>query len=196
MMSCQFLLRAVLCLMLFALGAPTTAKAQHGHELAANTCVIHMGSYKMYFSSYQPDTHQDHQFCQELPDVGNTVLVLDFVERELRSLPVEFRIIRDTGSEQNLDAITLVHIPPKIYPKGSIDVKHDFDQSGKYIVLTSIGDNQEHLARFHFSVGETNPISHLKHYMVVLLPLGVAIAIAVYYGLRDRRKPSTPTISS
>jgi len=196
MLSFQFLFRAMMCLMVFALAAPLPARAQHGHELAANTCVIHMGPYKMYFSSYQPDTHHDHQFCQELPDIGNTVLVLDFVERELRSIPVEFRIIRDTGSEQDLDAITLVHFPAKVYPKGSIDVKHNFDQSGKFIVLTSTGDNQEHLSRFHFSVGETNAISHLQHYMVVLLPLGVAIAIAVYYGLRDRRKPSPPTVAS
>jgi len=196
MMSFQFLIRAMVCLMVLALGTPLAVRAQHGHELAANTCVIHMGPYKMYFSSYQPDTHQEHQFCQELPGIGNTVLVLDFVERELRSIPVEFRIIRDTGSEQDLEALTLVHIPPKIYPKGSIDVKHNFEQPGKFIVLTSIGENQEHLSRFHFSVGESATISHLQHYMVVLLPLGVAIALAVFYGLRDRRKPSAPTVSS
>ncbi|MDH5667158.1 MAG: hypothetical protein OEY86_04015 [Nitrospira sp.] len=196
MMSFTFLIRAVVCLMVLALGTPLAARAQHGHELAANTCVIHMGPYKMYFSSYQPDTHHEHQFCQELPDLGNTVVVLDFVERELRSVPVEFRIIRDTGSEQDLEAITLVHFSPKLYPKGSIDVKHNFEQPGKFIVLVSVGDNQEHLSRFHFSVGELNPISHLQHYMVVLFPLGVAIAIAVYYGLRDRRKSSPPTASS
>jgi len=194
MMPFQFLVRTAICVTVFAMSAPLAALAQHGHELAANTCVLPMGPYKMYFNSYQPDTHHDMQFCKELPGVGNTVLVLDFVERELRSLPVEFRIIRDTGSEQDLDAITIVHLPPKIYPKGSIDVKHNFDQPGKFIVVTSIGDNREHLSRFHFSVGETTPISHLKHYMVVILPLGVAIAIAVYYGLRDRRKPSPPTV--
>lgn len=193
-MPFQFLVRTAICVTVFAMSAPLAALAQHGHELAANTCVLPMGPYKMYFNSYQPDTHHDMQFCKELPGVGNTVLVLDFVERELRSLPVEFRIIRDTGSEQDLDAITIVHLPPKIYPKGSIDVKHNFDQPGKFIVVTSIGDNREHLSRFHFSVGETTPISHLKHYMVVILPLGVAIAIAVYYGLRDRRKPSPPTV--
>ena len=193
-MPFQFLVRTAICVTVFAMSAPLAALAQHGHELAANTCVLPMGPYKMYFNSYQPDTHHDMQFCKELPGVGNTVLVLYFVERELRSLPVEFRIIRDTGSEQDLDAITIVHLPPKIYPKGSIDVKHNFDQPGKFIVVTSIGDNREHLSRFHFSVGETTPISHLKHYMVVILPLGVAIAIAVYYGLRDRRKPSPPTV--
>jgi hypothetical protein len=196
MMSFQFSIRAVVCLMVFALGAPVVANAQHGHELAADTCVLHMGPYKMYFNSYQPDLYYDRQFCQEIPGIGNTVLVLDFVERELRSIPVEVRIIRDTGSEQDLESITLVHFPPKVYPTGSIDVKHNFDQPGKFVGLVSMGDKQEHLSRFRFSVGETGAVSHLTHYMVILLPLGVAIAIAVYYGLRDRRKPSTATISS
>jgi hypothetical protein len=196
MMSFQFSIRAVVCLMVFVLGAPVVAKAQHGHELAADTCVLHMGPYKMYFNSYQPDLYYDRQFCQEIPGIGNTVLVLDFVERELRSIPVEVRIIRDTGSEQDLESITLVHFPPKVYPTGSIDVKHNFDQPGKFVGLVSMGDKQEHLSRFRFSVGETGAVSHLTHYMVILLPLGVAIAIAVYYGLRDRRKPSTATISS
>jgi len=170
--------------------------AQHGHELAANTCVVHMGPYKMYFSSYQPEISHDTQFCQEIPGVGNTVLVLDFVERELRSIPVEVRIIKDTGSEQDLEAITLVHFPPKVYPTGSIDIKHNFDQPGKFIGLVSMGDKQEHLSRFNFMVGQTGTVSHLKHYMVILLPLLVGIAIAVYYGFRDRSKPSSPAASS
>ena len=124
------------------------------------------------------------------------MLVLDFVERELRSIPVEVRIIRDTGSEQDLESITLVHFPPKVYPTGSIDVKHNFDQPGKFVGLVSMGDKQEHLSRIRFSVGETGAVSHLSHYMVVLLPLGVAIVIAAYYGLRDRRKPSAASASS
>ena len=196
-MSFKFLIRALVCLTVSVVGAPLTVLAQHGHELAANTCVVHMGPYKMYLASYQPDTSYDMQFCQELPGTGNTVLVLDFVEQELRSVPVEVRIIRDTGSEQDLEAVTIVHYPPKIYPKGSIDVKYNFDEPGKFVGLVSMGDNQEHLSRFVFSVGQMGAISHLKHYMVVILPLAVAIAIAVFYGFRgDRRKPSSASVSS
>jgi len=196
MMSFKRLIRAVTCLTAFALCIPIAAIAQHGHELAADTCVLHMGPYKMYFNSYQPELYYDRQFCQEIPGIGNTVLVLDFVERELRSIPVEVRVIRDTGSEQDLEAITLVHLPPKIYPTGSIDVKHNFDQPGKFVGLVSMGDKQEHLSRIRFTVGETGAVSHLTHYMVILLPLGVAIAVAVYYGLRDRRKPPAASASS
>lgn len=195
-MSFQYLIRALTCLIVFVLGAPMTALAQHGHELAADTCVIHMGPYKLYFNSYQPDLTHDQQFCQEIPGTGNTVLVLDFVEQELRSIPVEVRIISDTGSEQNLEAVTVYHVPPKVYPTGSIDVKHNFDKPGKFIALFSVGDKQEHLSRFQFSVGQTSAISHMKHYTMIFAPLVVGLIIAVYYTLRDRRKPTTSPVSS
>ncbi len=195
-MSYQLMIRASVFLIMLALSAPFPALAQHGHELAADTCVLHLGPYKMYFNSYQPDIYHDRQFCQEIPGVGNTVLVLDFVEQDLRAIPVEVRVIRDTGSEQNLEAVTVVHLPPKVYPTGSIDIKYNFDKPGKFVGLVSVGEKQDHHAKFSFSIGETGAMSHLTHYGVIILPLIVAIVIAVYYLLRDRRKPSEMTVSS
>jgi len=183
------------CVVLLILGIPLSAQAQHGHELATDTCVLHIGPYKMYFNSYQPEIYYDRQFCQELPATGNTVLVLDYVEQELRSLPIEVRIIKDTGSEQNLEAITLVHLPAKIYPTGSIDVKYNFDKPGKFVGLVSIGEKREHVSRFPFSVGETGAMSHFTHYAMIIVPLAVGLAVVVIFSLRSRRKPSEMTVS-
>ena len=195
-MSGHLLIRALVCGLFLLLLAPFTALAQHGHELAADTCVLHVGPYKMYFASYQPDTYYDRKFCQELPGTGNSVLVLDFVEQELRSIPVEVRVIRDTGSEDNLEAVTVTHFPAKVYSTGSIDVKYNFDKPGKFVGLVSIGDKQEHLSRLRFSIGETGAVSHLTHYLMIIVPFAVVIAVVVFYGLRDRRKPSAATVSS
>lgn len=195
-MSYHRLIRvSIYCLFLVIL-APFSALAQHGHELAADTCVLHIGPYKMYFASYQPDTYYDRKFCQELPGTGNSVLVLDFVEQELRSLPVEVRVIRDTGSEDNLEAVTVTHFPAKVYPTGSIDVKYDFDKPGKFVGLVSVGEKREHVSRFPFSVGETSAVSHLSHYIMVIVPVLVGIALAVFFSFRDRRKPSRVPVSS
>jgi len=194
-MSRQFLLRTLMCSLFLLIAAPFPVLAQHGHELAADTCVLHAGPYKMYFASYQPDTFYDRKFCQELPGTGNSVLVLDFVEQELRSMPVEVRIIRDTGSEDNLEAVTVTHFPAKVYPAGSIDVKYNFDKPGKFVGLVSIGEKREHVSRFSFSVGETGAISHLSHYIMVIVPVMVGIAVAVFFSFRDRRKPSQVTVS-
>jgi hypothetical protein len=149
----------------------------------------------MYFASYQPDTYYDRKFCQELPGTGNSVLVLDFVEQELRSIPVEVRVIRDTGSEDNLEAVTVTHFPAKVYPTGSIDVKYNFDTPGKFVGLVSIGDKHEHVSRFPFSVGETGAVSHLTHYIMVIVPVLVGIAVVLFFSFRDRRKPSQVPVS-
>ena len=179
-MSFQIIIRVCACSALLALGGPFSALAQHGHELATDTCVLHIGPYKMYFNSYLPDTYYDRQFCQELPTTGNTVLVLDYVEQELRSLPVEVRIIKDTGSEQNLEAITIAHLPPKVYPTGSVDVKYKFESPGKYVGVVTVGEKQEHVSRFPFSIGESGTISHLMHYIMIIVPLakpGLAVTM-------------------
>ncbi|HSA87904.1 MAG TPA: hypothetical protein VLE46_17140 [Nitrospira sp.] len=194
-MSGHFLIRALVCSLFVLLLAPFTALAQHGHELAADTCVLHVGPYKMYFASYQPDTYYDRKFCQELPGTGNSVLVLDFVEQELRSIPVEVRVIRDTGSEDNLEAVTVTHFPAKVYPTGSIDVKYNFDTPGKFVGLVSIGGKHEHVSRFPFSVGETGAVSHLTHYIMVIVPVLVGIAVVLFFSFRDRRKPSQVPVS-
>lgn len=192
-MSRHSLIHAWVCCVFLLIAAPFPALAQHGHELASDTCVLHIGPYKMYFASYLPDTFYERKFCQELPGAGNAVLVLDYVEHELRSLPVEVRIIQDTGSEANLDAITIAHLPTKIHPTGSISVKHNFDNPGKFVGLVSIGENREHVTRFSFSVGQQGVMSHLTHYMMVIVPVMVGIAVAVFFAIRDRRKPTPVT---
>jgi hypothetical protein len=192
-MSRHILIRTWVCCLFLLIAAPFPALAQHGHELASDTCVLHIGPYKMYFASYLPDTFYERKFCQELPGAGNAVLVLDYVEHELRSLPVEVRIIQDTGSEDNLDAITIAHLPTKIHPTGSISVKHNFDNPGKFVGLVSIGENHEHVTRFSFSVGQQGVMSHLTHYMIIIVPVMVGIAVAVFFTIRDRRKPTQVT---
>jgi len=196
-MSVRFLKPACLCFLIFAMGVPFSAQAQHGgHELDKDLCVLHAGPYRMYFNSYQPETTYDQQFCQDIPATGHTVLVLDYIEQELRALPLEVRIIRDTGSEQDLEAITVLHMPPQVYPKGSVDFEYTFEKPGKFVGLVTVGDKQQDVGRFPFSVGESGVISHSMHYIMIVVPLAAIAGIAaIFFFLRDRRKPSEITIS-
>lgn len=118
-MSLQFLKSAVVCFLMLALGGPLSAQAQHFHELDKNFCILKFGPYGMHLTEYQPDISDRQELCGEIPSTGRTVVVLDFIEGELRSLPVEVRVIKDTGSEQDLQAITIVHLPAKVYSGGS-----------------------------------------------------------------------------
>lgn len=195
-MSLQFLKSAGLCFVILVLGVPLAAQAQHTHELEKNFCILKVGPYGMHLTGYQPDLSAGKESCGEVPGTGRTVLVLDYIEGELRSLPVEVRVIRDTGSEQDLQAITVVHLPPKVYSSGFISLEYNFNQPGKYVGLITLGGTQEHVARFPISIGESNMVSHFMHYIMVIVPL-VAIGggAAIFFFLRGRRKTSGNTVS-
>ena len=195
-MSLQFLKSIGLCVVMLALGVPLTAQAQHTHELDKNFCILKVGPYGMHLTGYQPDLSAGKESCGEVPGTGRTVLVLDYIEGELRSLPVEIRIIRDTGSEQDLQAITILHLPPKVYPSGFISLEYSFDQPGKFVGLITVGGTQEHVARFPISIGESTVVSHFMHYIMVIAPLAViAGGAAIFLFLRGRRKTSDSSVS-
>ena len=196
-MSLKFLKPACLCVVMLAVGVPFSAQAQHGgHELEKNFCILQVGPYGMHLTGYQPDNSHNKEFCGEVPETGRTVLVLDYIDGDLRPLPVEIRVIRDTGSEQDLQAITVLHIPPKVYPGGFVNFEYNFDKPGKFVGLVSAGIKQEHVARFPLSVGESTAVSHFMHYIMIIVPLaGIAVVAAIFFFLRGRRKSSGITVS-
>ena len=182
----------------FAIGVlySTQAQAHGGLSMAEDMCKLTVGPYMMHFTGYQPTTTQETQFCEDIPGTGHTVVVLDYLEQELRALPTEVRIIRDTGSEQDLEAITVLHMPPQVYPNGSVDFAYTFEKPGKFVGLVTVSDKQQHVSRFPFSVGESGMISHSLHYIMIMVPLAaIAGVAAIFFFLRDRRKPSDIAVS-
>jgi hypothetical protein len=197
MMSLRCLLKAVIVFsVMLAIGAPLSAQAQHFHELDKNFCILKFGPYGMHLTEYQPDTSDRQELCGDIPSTGRTVVVLDFIEGELRSMPVEIRVIKDTGSEQDLQAITVVHLPAKVYTGGFINFEHSFSQPGKFIGIITVLGKEEHVARFPISVGEGGVVSHLMHYMMVIVPVAVlAAGAAIFFIMRGRRKSPVSTVS-
>ena len=143
----------------------------------------------MHFTGYQPEATQEKEFCEDIPATGRTVVALDYIEEALRPLPTEVRIIRDTGDPGkepgNLDTLTILHIPAKIYPNGSINFEYDFMQPGKFVGLVTVGDKQEYVSRFPFSVGEPKGTSPYLIFGIA----AVIGAVAVFF-LRARKSPT------
>ena len=135
------------CLLL----APPTF-AHGGLSMEKDLCKLRLGPYAMHFTGYQPEVSGANEFCEDIPRTGHTVVALDAVDEALRDLPLEVRIIRDTGDESNLDAITVLHLPAKVYPAGTVSFEHRFDEPGKFVGLVSGGAKHELMSRFPFSV--------------------------------------------
>lgn len=186
-MSLQSLKPALIGLML-TLGLPFSmpVQAHGGLSLADDICKLTIGPFTMHFTGYQPEATQEKEFCEDIPATGRTVVALDYIEEALRPLPTEVRIIRDTGAqagaEGNLDAITILHIPAKIYPNGSINFEYDFMQPGKFVGLVTVRDKEEYVSRFPFSVGEPKGTSP-----TLIFAIAAVIGAAAFFFLRSRK---------
>jgi hypothetical protein len=175
MMFLKYMRPALLTLVLaVGFSVTTQVQAHGGLSLAEDMCKLTIGPYMMHFTGYQPNSTKEKEFCEDIPATGRTVVALDYIEEALRPLPTEIRVIRDTGSEEDLDSITILHMPAKVYSNGSINFEHNFKVPGKFVGIVTTGKNQEHVSRFPFSVGEgsSSMPSNLVFAMAAALGLG------------------------
>jgi hypothetical protein len=195
-MLVQLLKPAGLCLVMLALGVSFSAEVQaHGGlALAEDMCRLTIGPYNMHFTGYQPDNTRNKEFCEDIPATGRTVVVLDYMDDALRPLPTEVRVIKDTGSEQDIQAVTVLHLPPKVYPNGTVNFEYNFAQPGKYVGLVTVGGSQEHISRFPFSVGEAKIWLPPSYLIIAFVAAAVVVAI-IFFALRGRDNTSNSPVS-
>lgn len=146
----------IIALAALFLSVPSLALAHGGLSMEQDMCKLRIGPYAMHFTGYQPEATGTKEFCEDIPVVGHTIVAFDAIDQPLREVPVEVRVIRDTGDEHDLEAITVLHLPPKVYPSGSVTFEHDFKEAGKFVGLVSTRDaNGQYVSRFPFSVARS-----------------------------------------
>ena len=160
-----------------------------GVILRGDVCIIEIGFYDANFTAYQPEESGNEEFCEDLPDTGETIFVLDYLHASLREVPVDFRIVKDTtGLGQfvqhedilaldDLDAITVFYSAPTIKPGASYRVEHDFLEPGDYVGVVTAGhpsNDNLYNAVFPFTVGVVN-----YPYWLAAVLVGVAFALLI-----------------
>jgi len=189
MMFLQFMKPALVCFMLsLGFSFSTQIQAHGGLSMAEDLCKLTIGPYTMHFTGYQPDSSQEKEFCEDIPSTGRTIVALDYIEEALRPLPTEVRVIKDTGSEEDLEAITILHMPAKVYPNGSINFEHNFNVPGNFVGLVTVSGDEEYVSRFPFAVGQGESIMPSGLVLAMIAALGVG-AVFLY---TVRRKPDAP----
>ena len=165
-----------------------SAAAHGGLSMDEDTCKLRVGRYLMHFVGYQTESPRGpREFCEDIPETGRTIVVLDYLNEELRDLPTEVRIIRDIGSETDLERITVLHLGPKRYPTGSLNFELNFTEAGKFVGLVTVGEAEKLTSRFPFSVGGGRNWLHIAAPLLLLLVGGVAL---YRFGLRRRARPA------
>ena len=103
--------------------------AAHGGVVSdEDLCIIEIGVFSAHFTVYQPETRASTEYCEDIPDVGEAVFVLDYLHGSLKEVPVDFRIVKDVKdltiyakwedirSIDDLEAATVLYQSPRIVP--------------------------------------------------------------------------------
>lgn len=175
---------------------PTAIWAGGGVVMSGGECTMHIDFYSARFTAYQPETRGNEEFCENLPDLGPTIFVLDYLHPSLKEVPVDFRIIRDITNQGrfakwedvealgDIEPLTVFYHPPVIRPDSSLKVEYDFVDEGKYIGVVTAGhptNDKRYSAVFPFEVGRRSYKAWL------LLP---AAMLAVFWIVTRRRRSS------
>ncbi|MDQ3565575.1 MAG: hypothetical protein M3436_16125 [Pseudomonadota bacterium] len=134
-----------------------TAGAQ---SMTSDECMRKVGAYNLQFNAYQAATGSN-RLCEDIPLAGPTVLTVDFVDSELRTMPTEARLLEVESWPAALDgsgdgkALVLERLPSKTYSSGLIEIDYTFKAPGYYVEVVSIEapGGKKHVLRFPFQVG-------------------------------------------
>lgn len=170
---------------------PGSALAGGGLILQDDVCIITIDFYTAHFTAYQPDTSGNKEYCRDLPDIGETIFVLDYLHASLKEVPVDFRIIKDvTGRGQfvrwmdvqkieDIERHTVFYRPPAVEADGSYRIRFEFLEKGDYVGIVTAGhpsNNKLYNAVFPFSVG----VSKFPYWLLYLLAAGLFVYLFRY----------------
>lgn len=162
--------------------------AHGGVSVKEDVCIMKLGDLRSHFTGYIPESRSTQEFCEDIPDTGNVVMVMDFMSDELRGMDVDFRIVRDVkrigvaataedlGGPDKIRAASVYYLEPKKYPHGTLSAKHRFDEPGMFIGIVTATDEkgQARTSVFPFSVGRK---TYWSYVISVLLAIGVSVAL-------------------
>jgi len=177
--------------------APLNLARGHGSVLLEDDiCLLEIGFLEAHFTIFQPDTRGRQEYCEDVPDVGHSVFVLEYLHDFLREMPVGFKIIRDDTnfgrfanwedvlSLGDLQPYTVFEQQPFEHSFGVMTVNYEFLDEGSYIGIVTASDpraDKSYHSVFQFQVGS-------RPYGIMLGILALVICLQVFYWYSNRHK--------
>ncbi len=129
----------LLALVLAAVIGPTAAVAHGNVSMEEDICVRKIGGNMVHFSAYQPQIEPKAQYCTEIPDVGDTFLVVDLVDPSLRNMPVGVKIIQGVNENEQDEAKTVAYWKPVSHPDGVVRGEATLEKGLYKLIITAEG---------------------------------------------------------
>ncbi|MGH7182297.1 MAG: hypothetical protein ACREJN_10010 [Nitrospiraceae bacterium] len=143
---------ATLLMLVVALCHPDVATAHGGTDMDQDPCLRKIGEVAVHFSAYQPQYEIKDQYCTEIPQEGDTFLVVDLVDPELRNEPVGMRVMRGNGKNA-AEAEIVADVRPTTHPDGVLRSEVRLDEGFYTVTIESEKRNltrrPQYLLRVH-----------------------------------------------
>jgi len=200
----SFFIRLFIIFFLFGGGLKVVlAEGQDQYDPKKNlTCLITTDFYIVHLTTYQePQKGDDSKrnkfepYCQELPGHGLTYLAIDFIDRDLRQMPVEMRVVEALPNPEiegeMKDGATIAHEPVKQYNTGVAQIQANFPKPGQYTLIVSVGDDMfADKIRIPLWIGVSSPFkwTTLLPYLIALLAIVVGYGFYRFFLFMHHRK--------
>ena len=129
-------------LILLAAFFPSMAGAHGKVALEEDPCVRRVCGNMVHFNAYQPQYEVKGQYCTEIPEEGDTFLVVDLLDPGLRDRPVEIRVVR--GSSESTEDETVAYWPPALHPDGVVRGEANLSKGFYKLIITAQGFSPSH----------------------------------------------------
>ena len=189
---------------------PTLSLSHGGVVLEEDICLIKVGFYQAHFTIFQPETRQHQQFCEDLPDTGDAIFILEYLHDGLEQMEVDFRIVKNTtGNGQfanlediakiaDLEAITVFYQPP-IKKPDVFAALHNFEESAEFIGIVKAQDpstSKVYTAVFPFETGFTSgDFGDLASLTAIPIIILLWVIYILFGKIQNKRKASALTLT-
>ena len=135
-----------------ALSHPGITAAHGGSDMEQDPCMRLAGESMVHFSAYQPQYEINDQYCTEIPQEGETFLVVDLVNPALRNEPIGMRVIRGNGKNEAEGEI-VADVRPIFHPDGVLRSEVRLNEGLYRVIIASEKQNllrrPQYLLRVH-----------------------------------------------
>lgn len=125
-------IQASLIIFIFAATLYAGAVSAHGKvSMEDDSCMRRIGENIIHLSAYQPEVDVEAHYCTDIPQAGETLLIIDLVDPSLREIPIGMKVYR--GNNET-DGEIITNLSPAYYPDGVIGTQSNLNEKGVYTI--------------------------------------------------------------
>jgi hypothetical protein len=156
---------AMALLLVAAWSHPDLAAAHGAVSGEDDPCLRRVGEKVVHFNAYQPQYQLREQYCTDIPQAGDTFLVVDLVDPTWRTEPVGMQIVKGSSGT---DGEIVAEIRPSPHPDGMLRDEVRLDEGVYTVTIATEKQNLMKRPQYRLRV-------HMTEYQQLAQTVGVPL---------------------